>query len=176
MGQQNRGQLAHFLADKDETLYQRLAKGFSELSNSSNAQTREVTYIDDSTDSTITAFQNSWGIQGSVYDEDPVNDMLLDLSIKQAKGDNAVLYMVQVYLWKPSVNNPDTVFQAFKQQVAWVPDNDGGGAGGDTVSFSGSLNAKGDRIHGFAKITKSDDPAIPWTCEFTTTEPPEPEE
>jgi hypothetical protein len=169
MGQQNRGNLVHFLADQDEAEYNRLAKGFSELSNSANAQTRETTYIDDSTDSTITAFQNSWAISGSVYDTDAANDMLFDLARLQVKGDNAVVYMLVCYLWLPSENNPSFVYKGYRQKCAWVPDNDGGGAGGDTVTFSGALNAKGDREQGWISIDRTVPAA--WTAEFSTTEP-----
>ena len=174
MGLQNRGQLAHFLADKDETAYTRLSKGFGELSSSKNPQTQEKTYIDDSTDSVTTGYQTSWSVSGDVYTEDAANELLLDLAIKEAKGDEAVVYMLVARLWEPSANNPETVCKGFKQKCSWVPDNDGGGSGGESVTFSGSLNAKGDRVHGWITITRPSSGGT-WTAEFSETEPAAPQ-
>jgi hypothetical protein len=139
-----------------------------------NAQTREVTYIDDQTDSITTAFQRSWAVNGDVYDENAANELLYDLAYKQAKGDEAVVYMLVGQLWKPSANNPDTVYEGYRQKCSWVPDNDGGGTGGETVTFSGSLNAKGDPTYGWLTITKTTNPEEPWTATFSEDEPPAP--
>lgn len=69
MGSQNRKQLGHYLAKLEAGPYSQLAKGFSELTSSLNAQTKEVTYIDDTTDSTITAYARSWEVSGDVFTE-----------------------------------------------------------------------------------------------------------
>jgi hypothetical protein len=174
MGSQNRGQLVHFLGAADAGPYTRLAKGFSELSSSMNAQTKDVTYIDDSVDSTTTGYQRSWSVSGDVYTENAANELLFKLTYDQAKGDEAVVYLLNVLMWKPSEDNPTTVFQGYKQKCSWVPDNEGGGAGGDTVNFSGALNAKGDPVYGWATITKPSDDTAPWTAVFSVDEPDPP--
>jgi hypothetical protein len=174
MSSQPRGNLVHFLGPKDSdssTVFTRLAKGVSELSSTMNPQTREVTYIDDQTDSITTAYQRSWAVSSDVYTENDANEMLYELTFRQAKGDDAVVYMVVAQLWKPSENNPTLVYQGYKQKCSWVPDNDGGGTGGETVTFSGSLNAKGDPTYGWVDITRSTDADVPWTGKFTETEP-----
>jgi hypothetical protein len=170
MGLQNRGKLVHFIADKDETIYNRLAKGFAELSSSKNPTTQEKTYIDDTTDTVTTAYNTSWAVSGDIYTGDPSNMMLFDLATLEAKGDDAVVYLISAFMWEPHSKEPDRVFKGFKQMCAFVPDNDGGGTGGESVSFSGTLSAKGDRQHGWVTITKPANNA-PWTCTFNEEEP-----
>jgi hypothetical protein len=170
MGTQNRGELAHFLADKNETAYTRLAKGFTELSSSMSPQTQEKTYIDDSSDSVTTAYQVSWAVSGDIYTLDAANAMLHALAVRRAKGDDAVVYLLVARLWEPGTNNPTKDFKGYKQKCSWVPDNDGGGAGGETVTFSGALNAKDDPVHGWITITKPPAGAV-WTATFSEEEP-----
>lgn len=166
-GTQNRGQLAHFIAKPGETTFDRLGKGFTELASNLNAQTKEVTYIDDSSDSTTTGYQPSWPVSGDYYDEDPANMMLYDLAIALAKGPDAVVAMLCAQMWAPSENDENT-YKGYKQECAWVPGSDGGGTGGETVTYSGALNAKGDRVPGWVTIDKS---ATPWTATFSEDEP-----
>lgn len=166
-GTQNRGQLAHFLAKPGETTYDRLAKGYTDMESTLNPQTREATYIDDSSDSTTTGFQVSYSISGNYYDEDPANMLLFDMSVRLVKGPEAVLSLVEAHLWREHETVSGT-YEGFKQECTWVPESSGGGAGGDTVTYGGSLNGKGDRVHGWVTIDKS---VTPWTATFSETEP-----
>lgn len=168
MGTLNRGELAHFM--DVESVFYRLAKGMVELSSAANPQEKETTYIDDSSEATVTGYQPSWSITGDVYNSDPVNDKLYDLAWKRAKGDGAVLTMINVQKWTPSENSP-TKFKAYKQLGTWIPDNDGGGSGGETVTFGGNFKAKGDAVYGWATITEVTHPNDPdkkiETCIFS---------
>jgi len=166
-GTQNRGQLAHFLAETGGTNFSRLGKGFTDLASNLNAQTREATYIDDSSDSTTTGFQPSWPVSGDYYDDDPANMLLYGLSINLAKGPDAVVELLTARLWEPNTTVAG-VYSGYKQTCAWVPESDGGGAGGETVTYSGALNAKGDRVHGWITIDKT---VTPWTATFSPEEP-----
>jgi hypothetical protein len=172
MSVQTRGSLSHFLGDKTDTPpYVRAAKGFSDLSDSIDPQVKEATYIDDTTESTTIALKRSWSFSGDRYTENPANDMLYELTRSRAKGDDAVVYMVNVEEWEPSANNPDTVFRAEKWKCSWAPTSGGGGTGGESVTFAGTLNGKGDPVDGWATVTKDPDPDIPWTCTFSIDEP-----
>jgi hypothetical protein len=170
MGLQNREKLATWISDKAETVYNRLAKGFSELSSSMNAQKSEKTYIDDSTDVVTTSYQRSWAVNGDVYTENPANDLLYDLAWNQSKGDDAVVYLLTAKKWVTDPELPN-VYPGYKQQCTWTPDNDGGGAGGESVTFSGSLDAKGDPIHGWVTEVPNADPEKPSTATFSLTKP-----
>jgi hypothetical protein len=173
MGTQPRDQLVHFLSDKDGVENNRIGSGFEELSSSKNAQTQEKHYIDGTSEVVTTTYQTAWAVNGNVYSDNKVNDMLFDMARKEVKGDDAVRKLTTVYLWEPSENNPETVFKAFQQEVSFVPDNDGGGSAEETVSFSGTLNARGDRTWGWATLTMPAGKSL-WTCVFSETEPPEP--
>ncbi|UQZ90204.1 hypothetical protein C4J81_13735 [Deltaproteobacteria bacterium Smac51] len=166
-GTQNRGQLAHFIAKSEAVNYDRMAKGFSDMASNLNPQTREVTYIDDSSDSTTTGFQVSYPVSGNYYDEDPANMLLFDMAVNLVKGPDAVLSMLEAHLWREHETVPG-VYEGFKQGCTWVPESSGGGAGGDTVTYSGSLNVKGDRVHGWVAIDKT---TTPWTATFSEDEP-----
>ena len=174
MGSQNRKQLGHYLSQTETGLFTQLAKGFSDLSSTLNAQTKEVTYIDDSSDSTITAYARSWEVTGDVFTDNPANELLFRLAYTQAKGDDAVVWLINVIGWQPSENNPETVFKANKQKCSWIPSNDGGGAGGETVTFAGTLAAKGDPVYGWATVTPGATDEEPPTAVFSADEPAAP--
>lgn len=169
MGTQNRGQLAHFIAAAGKSTYDRLAKGFTDMASNLNPQTREVTYIDDSSDSTTTGFQPSWPVSGDVYTDNKANVLLYDLSVNRAKGDAAVVELLVARMWEES-ETASGVYKGYKQKTTWVPDSDGGGAGGETVTFSGNLNAKGDPVMGWITIVPGVGGAEA-TATFSETEP-----
>lgn len=177
MGSQDRKQLYHFIADKNESRYTRLAMGITELSGSLNPKTKEVTYINDYVETINSGYQNSWPVSGDFYDENPASELLWELCSKIAKDDDAVVYFLQAWGWEAHENDA-AVFRGFKQKCLWVPSNDGGGTGGEKVTFGGTLTAKGPRIEGWIRVKPADlakDEEFE-TAEFSENEPPVPEE
>jgi hypothetical protein len=169
MGLQPRDNLFQFLSNKVKDTWTRIGQGFEELSSSKNPQTQEKKWIDGSSETIATGYQTSWAINGNVYSGNVVNDMLFNMAIHEVKGDDALLNMITAWGWDPSDNNPDTVFKGYTQDVSFIPDNDGGGSAEESVAFSGTLNAKGDRTCGWVTITKST--TAPWTAVFSEEEP-----
>lgn len=164
-GTQNRGRLSHFIHPLGQTTGHRLGRGFSEMSGNLGPQTREVTYIDDSYDSCINAYQPNWPVSGDYYDQDPANMLLYDLSVNLAKGVDAALMLIEARTWDKHETKTDTC-RGFKQECIWAADSGGGGAGGETVTFSGQLKARGERVHGWVTITPGRDGA-PDTATFS---------
>ncbi len=60
-----------------------------------------------------------------------------------ARNDDATLYHVVARHWLP-VSGQTDAFDAKLTQVSFAPENEGGGTGGENVTFSGTFNAKGD--------------------------------
>jgi hypothetical protein len=164
----------HFLSDRLESGYNRLAKGFTELSDSLNPKTKEVTYIDDFVDTINTGYQTSWGVSGDFYDNDPANEMLFDMSNRLVRGEDAIVYMLVAYMWKKS-ENQENLYRGFRQECIWIPSASGGGTGGDSVTYAGNLNARGDRLFGWIRVASPHPPAVWETAMFyPTEEEPEP--
>lgn len=147
MGTQSRGQLAHFIAKTEtSTTWHRLAKGIEQLASAMNPQTSEKTWIDDSSETTTTGFRPSWSISGDSYSGDPASEMLQAMSWARAKNEDAEFYMITSKLWEPGATSGS--FVAYRQKCSWAPDSDGGGSGGETVTFSGNINGIDDPTYG----------------------------
>lgn len=151
MAEQNRGELRHYISKTEAGTFNRLAKGISTLGNNLNPQEVTHTYIDDSSSTTTTAFQEEWPVEGVVYSGDAAANMLRDMARKRAKGDDATIYHIVGDHWVEG-STADT-FEAYRQKCTWSPASDGGGDGGSDVTFSGSLKAKGAPVYGTIAIT-----------------------
>lgn len=151
MGLQSRGRLSHWISRTKEGPYARLAKGVESLDDDKSPQTREFTWIDDSSDNNTSGFQESWSVSGYLYEGDPASELLHGMAWTNAKNDEAVLYHVIVRHWLPE-NGQSSAFDAKRFEASFAPENEGGGAGGDNVTFSGTVNAKGDPEFGVFDI------------------------
>ena len=142
----------------------RLAKGFTSMAGNMNPQTQTTTYIDDYSSTTTTGFEPEWPVDGNIYSGDPSNDLLHKMTWEMAKGDDAIIFLVRVMTWEDGTE-PGT-FKAKRHKANWAPASDGGGAGGENNTFSGTIQAKGDPIFGSAEYEI--DPVTGWeTCTFT---------
>lgn len=153
MAEQSREKLQHYLSATKAGPFNRIAKGFEELGNALNPQEQTRTYIDGASSTVTTGFQPSWSFTGNVYSDDTVNKLLLDKAIMRAKGDDAIVWMLNVYTWE---EEGVSEYRAYLQECTWMPGSDGGGSGEGDVEFSGEMRAKGDPIHGAASITVVD--------------------
>lgn len=156
MAEQPRGELREYIGKpgtdgSPPAVFTRLAKGFTTMSGAMNPQVLTITYIDDYSSTTTTGFEPEWSIDGNIYTGDPVNDMLHEMTWEMAKGDDAILYLLRVMMWHDG-EEPDS-YKAKRHRCNWAPDSDGGGAGGENNTFSGTLQAKGHPSFGSAKIT-----------------------
>lgn len=163
-GEQNRGELRQYLSETINGPFHRLAEGVTSLGSNANPQEVTRTYINDKTTTSTTGFQWEWPVDGNIVDGDPVMDMLHEMAVHEAKGDDALLYLLAVYMWQDGTAADSK--KAYRQQVTWLPASDGGGDGGGDVTFSGSLRGAGDRVHGEAVVTEATD-TDPETAVFT---------
>ena len=147
MSTQSRGQLQYYLSKTGTgTDYVRLAKGIESLDSALNAQTVEKTWIDDSSESNTTGFQPSWSVSGDIYAGDDASELLYEMTWNRARNEDAEIYLIVLQGWEEG--STPGAFKAYKQLCSWAPESDGGGSGGETVTFSGTLNAKGDAEYG----------------------------
>jgi hypothetical protein len=168
---QSRDQLAHFLGPKGGP-YTRLGKGFAELTNSMSPTTQEKKYIDGTGDSITTSYDITWAVNGDVYSDDPANELLYKMAYNRVKGADAYVEMLTCQFWVPSEFTP-VAFEGYKQEMSWAPDNSGGGSAEESVTFSGELKAKGDKIDGWITVTPGVDGAAA-TAVYSATPPPDP--
>lgn len=154
MGLQSRGQLSSWVSKTKTGPFNRLAKGIETLDNAKNPQTNEFTWIDDSSDSNTSGFQESFAVSGYFYDGDPASEMLHEMAWTNAKNEDASLYYCIVRHWEEGTTSG--TYDAKLLEVSFAPENEGGGTGGENVTFSGTFNAKGDPISGsFEMDTKT---------------------
>lgn len=163
-GEQNRGELRHYISETETGTFTRAAKGISSLGSSLNPQEVTRTYIDDSSSTTTTGYQPEWPVDGNIYDGDTVMDLLHAKAVARAKGADAQLWMLNAFMWQEGTETGSV--KGYKQQVTWLPDSDGGGDGGSDVTFSGTLRAIGNPVYGDIVITEATD-TTPETAAFT---------
>lgn len=146
MGLQSRGQLSGWISKTKTGPFSRLAKGVETLDNAKNPQTSEFTWIDDSSDSNTSGFQESFAVSGYLYAGDTASEMLHAMAWDNAKNEDAVIYYCIVRGWMEGTATG--TYDAKLLEVSYAPENEGGGTGGENVTFSGTFNAKGDPIKG----------------------------
>jgi hypothetical protein len=164
MAEQPRGELKEFIGETATGTFMRLAKGFTSMAGNMNPQEQTLTYIDDSTTTTTTGYQPEWPVDGNIYTGDPANDFLYAKTWEMVKGDDATVYLVRVQSWEDGSTAGS--FKAKRYACNWAPSSDGGGAGGEVNTFSGSLKAKGDPIFGEAEVALDTVTGYE-TCTFT---------
>jgi hypothetical protein len=163
-----------FVADRDKTMFWKVAKGFTDLNASLNPKTTDKTYIDDTTETITNSFQVKWEVSGDFYMKDPASEFLYKQSKKLVMGDDAIIWVIRVDTWE-TVEDCEGWYHGYLHECTWVPSNDGGGAGGESVTFSGTINGKGDRTEGYVQISPATDLVKAETATFTTVKP-EPDE
>jgi hypothetical protein len=164
MAEQSRGKLLEFIGREINGPFMRLGMGFSSMAGNMNPQEQTRTYINDFSSTTTTGYQPEWPMDGNIYNGDPANDLLYDMTWNRVRGDDATVYLVRVKGWEEG-DAPGS-FKAYRQFCNWAPGSDGGGAGGEDNTFSGTLRAKGDKVDGEAVITRDPNTGFE-TCVFT---------
>lgn len=123
---------------EDTSKYALLGYGITESSIAYNPQTEEETYIHESSASTeVTGYQPTMSVTAQVYKGDEAFEFLDNLRLRRAILIDAQTDIVNVYLYM------DGTINAERQTVSCQFD-DFGGAGGESLSFSYTLNFKGD--------------------------------
>ncbi len=146
MGLQSRGQLSGWVSKTEAGPFNRLAKGIETPDNAKNPQTQEYTWIDDGSDSNTSGYQESFSVSGFLYEGDPASEMLHEMVWTNAKNDDATIYYCIVRGWKEG--SSEGTYDAKLLTISFAPENEGGGTGGDNVTFSGTMNVKGDPVSG----------------------------
>lgn len=122
-----------------------LGEGFTSVSDTRNPVVDETTYVNDvSSTKTITGYGAQWDFEGDVIKDNAVIEYLRGIGENELTGADAESEIVTFDLWEVVTN----VVTCNKRTVTVQVDTTGGGAGGEKLSFSGSLLAKGDPVSG----------------------------
>jgi hypothetical protein len=126
-------------------VYDFMGQGFVDLSDALGAKVDSTQYInDDNESSTVTGYSPEWSFSGDVYDGDPAIDFLRNLALTRATGADLETDYVSFLAADVVTNEVD----CYAHPVIVVMESVEGGAGGEKLSFSGSLKANGDPVAG----------------------------
>ncbi len=120
--------------------------GFNTLDENPNAQTDTKTYISEkASSSVIKSYQPQFPFDSDLIKEEAAVMALYNVGRNQLCGAEAEFDYVRVELFQPGES--ENTFKARKFKVS-VEISSYSGAGGETVTVSGNLNAVGDFIDG----------------------------
>lgn len=122
--------------------YELLGYGITEMSISYNPQTGEETYIHESSASTeVIGYQPTAATTAQVYAGDPAFEFLDGLRMSRALLGDAQTDIINYYSYMEGSANAE------KQTVS-IQFDEFGGAGGESLGFSYTLNYMGDPVLG----------------------------
>lgn len=160
-----REQLEHYISKDIAGPYTRLGLGFSSLDNDLSANETTTSYITGSSSTTVTGYTVSWSIDGEIVTGNTANIMLHKMAVNRDKGTDARIYFLNVRRWEDGTISGS--YRGYRQACSFSPSSDGGGDADSTVTFSGTLNASGDPVHGDIEITRVNDDGENDTAVFT---------
>ncbi len=145
--------------------YNLIGEGFTDLSESKNAQEYSRHYVHERTERTdVTGYASSISYSADVYDDDPVVQEVIAISDQELVGSSAQRDVVSVNLFKQVSAN---VYEARKRPYAVIPDSKGDGT--DALIYSGNMKAVGDAVAGtFNTSTKTFNATVAGSIAFTS--------
>lgn len=127
--------------------YNLLGVNVSELSVDYAPQSESsVDIISDSADTEITSYQPTASVSAVATEDDPVFEFINELRRSRAVLDDACTSIVNVDLYNPVSDSPDS-YVAEKQDVSIQIDSYGG-AGGESLKIEYTINYRGDPVKG----------------------------
>jgi len=160
MARITRPQLLHYINLGTELApqYALVNKGVTSFEDSLEVETSEEHYIADQNATTLSSgVKASWSYTATVYSDDPVVQMLYNISADQTL--NKTVDMVTVETW----NGEKTALVARKVSLNVQPSKWAGGEAGGSLQVEGTLTQIGEPVAGTFNMT---------TKEFTATAEP----
>lgn len=154
-----RQDIRDYISEPDAENYEYLAKGVVSLDENPNAKTDQTTYICDATATTdVISYETQFPFEAHMMTKQPAIMMLHEVARNHRTGSDAEKDYVRVDLFDKATDSEGTeienTFKARKFRVS-VEVTSYSGGGGEKISLSGNLNAKGDPIDGtFNTVTK----------------------
>jgi hypothetical protein len=143
-----RAKLAHYMdtsADAANPVWSRIGEGFTDFTESKNAQEYTRQYINEQTETTdVTGYSPSIAYSADVYDDDPVCQKVVEISDDELVGDAAQVEIVTANEYE--ISGSETTCTAYKRTYSVIPDQKGSGV--QQLVYTGTLRAVGDQVKG----------------------------
>lgn len=151
------------IKDAEGETFNQLNKGVTQLEASQSPVEDSVTCIGDkSATNMVLQHDFTWSLEGYRVEGDKANDRFCAQFDQVGEEAETVLLVVNKY---KTAASQEGEFEAKTYNVVLMCENDGSGAGGETLGISGSIKSTGDEpVVGTAKQTDG----VSWT--FTPTE------
>lgn len=128
----------------DGKLYE-IGEGFTEFTENKNPREYSRQYINETVERTdIVGFASSVTYAFDVYENDKVQKTLLDMTCREAIGEDAVVTIVTAFLYKNTENAK--CVEAIRRKYTVCPSKLGNGM--DALICAGTLRAYGDMEYG----------------------------
>jgi len=136
-------------------VYSLMGTGFNTLNENPNAQTEEKTYVcDSSSTSTVKSYKTQFPFDTDFIKDELAIDALVAVGRNHLTGSAAEKEYIRVDLYDETVAD-SKIYKARKFKVS-VEVSSISGAGGETITVTGNLNAVGDPVQGtFDVATKT---------------------
>ncbi len=133
--------------------YSEIGEGFTEFTENKNPREYTRQYINEAVERTdIVGFASAVTYAFDVYEDDPVCDKLLNLTLSEAVGADAVVRIITAFLYKESGTAGRV--EAIRRDYAVCPSKLGSGT--EALICAGNLRACGEIVHGtFDPTTKT---------------------
>ncbi len=122
-------------------IYCEIGEGFTEFTESKNPREYARQYVNEAVERTdVVGFASAVSFAFDVYDEDPVAEKLLSVTLSEAVGDAAVVTVVTAFLHRASASRTGQV-EAVRRTFSVCPGRLGSGT--DALICAGTLKAHG---------------------------------
>lgn len=142
-----RAKLAHYMntGSSSTPTWSRIGEGFTDFTESKNAQEYTRQYIDDQTETTdVVGYSPTIAYSADCYDDDPVCQKVIDIADGELVGDAAQVEIITANEYE--TNGSATTCTAYKRTYTVVPDQKGSGV--QQLVYTGNLRAVGDQVTG----------------------------
>ncbi len=147
-----RYQIADYISHHETGDFLFMGTGFNTLDENPTAQTDSKIYINDvSASSVVKSYQTQFPFDSDLIAEEEAVMELYMIGRDQKTGADAQREYIRVELFRPHATDPNT-FAARKFNVS-VEVSSFAGAGGETITVSGNLNAVGNFVDGYFDVT-----------------------
>lgn len=142
-----RADLAHYMNTGTGTsaTYSRIGEGFTDFTESKNAQEYTRQYIDEQTQTTdVVGYAPSIAYSADIYSDDPVCQKIVAITDGELIGEEAQVEIVTAD--ESSVTGSTSTCTGYKRTYSVIPDQKGSGV--QQLVYTGTLRAVGDQIVG----------------------------
>lgn len=142
-----RADLAHYMDTSATTTpsYSRIGEGFTDFTESKNAQEYTRQYIDEQTQTTdVVGYSPSIAYSADIYSDDPVCQKIVEITDGELVGEAAQVIIVTAD--ESTISSTVTTCTGYKRTYSVIPDQKGSGV--QQLVYTGTLRAVGDQVVG----------------------------